>query len=216
MTPFPLGLHLVDNQYTDAQRATHLDWLRKIKPAYINILGGAQHKQAMQFAHEVRRDVPATQVIFRHYVDGGDDGLWTRIPDPGWFVEVCEIWGYHQTDWYIVTDNEANATDLRPYAKWTAAVMAAASKVGLKLAVGRFSTHNPALEKINAGQLDAMWQALADHPEHIWSPNAYFDTGNHDGLKHIKVGLRRMEAVTGKKITPVLGEYAYAMNLDPH
>ncbi len=210
-----LSIHYVDKEYSDGQRAEHLAYLKRLRPAYVNILGASQFNEAVAFATEVRQHIPETQVIFRHFKDGGDDGLWTRVT-PKWFIEgICNTY-YKGRDWYIVTDNEANADDLRPYALWHAEVIQRASDAGIKLAVGRFPTHNPATEQINAGQLDPMWHALAKHPEHIWSPNVYFSIGNHDGLKHINVGLRRMQAVTGKTPTVVLGEYAYAKDLDPH
>lgn len=210
-----IGLHFAESQYSEAQRAQHMAWLRKIKPAWVNILGGAQYDQARMFAAEIQRELPDTGILFRHYKDNGDDGLWTRIT-PQWFVDgLCKTY-YQNTGWYVVTDNEANAGDLTAYANWTRDVIEYAAKAGgIRLAVGRFPTHNPALAQVKAGQLDNMWRAIAEHSEFvIWSPNVYYSKTNFDGLTHIQNVLAHAQKFGSFRT--VLGEYAYAMNLDPH
>lgn len=208
-----LGFHFVDSVYSEAQVAQHMDLLRATKPAWINVLGGAQYDQALAFAKLVRRDVPETRVIFRHFKDGGDDGMHTRLSADEWWQKIGSL--YVGSDLTILTDNESGADDLTYYADWHARAMTMAAQHGVSLAVGRFSVLNP--PDSQWPQLDPMWRALDRFwALHIWSPNVYFSDDNLDGLNHIFHGWWRCNDLTIKTPRTVIGEFAYAKNLDPH
>lgn len=105
-----LGYHFVDNVYTEAQIAEHFDLLNTTKPAVINILGGAQYKEALAFAKRAKQAFPEMRVIFRHYKDGGDNGMWTRLSASDWWAKIGSL--YVGTGLTILTDNESTADDM--------------------------------------------------------------------------------------------------------
>lgn len=209
-----VGLHFVDMIYTDAQIANHMSWLRRLRPAWINVLGGAQYREALQFALTVRRDLPHINVIFRHYKDGSDDGMHTRLSASDWIAKIGAL--YADTGLYILTDNESAADDYTNYTQWHVEALRLAAQRGVKLAVGRFPTHHPRPDQF--AQLLPMFAALRDYGG-VWSPNAYYckvPYTNLDGLQRV-ADLRDFVArELGCEPAITLGEFARTIDLDPH
>ena len=209
-----IGFHFVDNQYTDAQVNAHFGLLNDCKPACINVLGGAQYKEALSFAKRAKQAFPEMRVIFRHYRDGGDDGMHTRLSARDWWDKIGKL--YIGTGLTILSDNESMAADLRPYAAWQAEIMRYAGDAGVGIAYNRFATHNPS--KAQFGQLNAAYIAAADYDLglHTCSPNVYFTPGNYDGLKypgyHAEQGY-----VLGLRLSLTIGEFAILRDIrDAH
>lgn len=208
-----IGYHFTDQIYSDAQVAKHMEHLRAAKPSWINVLGGAQYKEALAFAKLVRRDIPETRVIFRHFKDGSDNGMHTRLTADEWWTKIGSL--YVGSDLTILTDNESGSEDLTYYSDWHARAMTLASQHGVSLAVARFSTHNPPSKQWS--QLDSLWRALgAFHSLHLYSPNIYFSDTNFDGIEHIFEAWRRCADLDIPAPNTVIGEFAYCQNLDPH
>lgn len=210
-----IGFHFVDNIYHASAIAQHFELLRKTRPAAINILGGAQYAQALAFAVAAKREFPDMRVIFRHYRDGGDDGMHTRLTPEAWWSNIGSL--YRGLGLTILTDNESMSADLRPYARWQSNAMRLAAGGGVALAVGRFATGNPREDQYADGQLDEMFDALdAWYPLHIFSPNCYYSTGSSADVRyHLQrpfLGLARCK----KPVTMVIGEFGLAHNFDPH
>lgn len=203
-----IGFHFVDNIYTDGEIPQHMALLRATKPAWINVLGGAQYREALAFARLVRRDLPDTKVIFRHYKDGGDDGMHTRLTADQWWTQIGAL--YIGSDLTILTDNESGEENLTYYSDWHARIMELAALDGVSIAYGRFSTHNPPARQWP--QLASMFAAGNRYRNlHVWSPNVYYSDDNLDGISHVLEAWQYYP-----RVPTVIGEYAYAYRLDPH
>jgi len=209
-----LGYHFVDNVYTEAQIAQHMDLLRITQPAWINVLGGMQYEQALNFAVAVRKAFPMIRVIFRHYKDGGDDGMHTRLTASEWWEKIGSL--YIGKDLTILSDNESMAGDLTTYANWQAAVMTLAGAKRVSIAYGRFATHNPPIAQFK--QLDSMFRAAARFGNlHIYSPNVYFSKDNNDGHEYPFYAIQRCADIgIEPPQTIAIGEYAFAEQLRAH
>lgn len=220
-----LGYHYVGSTFTEAHVAAHMEHLRATNPSWITVHGAEQYKEALAFAKLVRRDLPETRVIFRHCINrtepGGaiidsrddDTGRHARMTAQSWWDNIGSR--YIGSGLTILTDNESGAADLTYYSQWQAKVMELAARDGVSLATGRFSTHNPPAAQWL--QLDDMWRALDDHYHlHIFSPNVYFSDTNFDGIEHIFGAWQRCADIGVKPPQTVVGEFAYAYNIDPH
>lgn len=227
----PLGIHFADGVYSEGEwfgtEPNYSTILHKLSPAWVNLLGGAQYNEARQRAAWVTTNLPA-RVIWRHYkhIPPGqekptDGGLW-KLPAPEWVNNIGLAHGYEQTGWYILTDNEPGMADWTPYVRWLCDLIPLAIAAGLRLAVLRFSTHNPSYAQIDSGVFDpalrmiAQYQGPAEDLRIVVSPNWYYSDDNHDGITHIAALVNRMQQVTGRRPVVVIGEYAYAQNLDPN
>ncbi len=199
-----IGFHFVDNQFSDAQVSKHFGLLTDCKPACITILGASQYEQALAFAKRAKQAFPAMRVIFRHYIDGGDDGMHTRITAREWWERIGKL--YTGTGLTILSDNESMRDDLTPYAAWQSEVMELAGAAGVGIAYGRFSTHNPPTSKIQ--HLDKMLiSAFKFGKLHTFSPNVYWSADNIDGLKYPYYVID-YAAKLGLALDTTIGEFA--------
>lgn len=234
------GPHFADGCYTEGEwftdepdQPSYSTTLRRLNPAYVGLLGGAQYNEARQRAQWITANLPA-KVIWRHYKHippGGtepkDDGLW-GLPVSEWVNNIALAHGYHDTGWYVLTDNEPSMQDWTPYVNWLTDLLhylyadPKEPRSKLRLAVLRFPTHNPPIQAIYSGVFDKALKAIKAYqgPVHnrriIVSPNWYYSADNLDGIKHVVALVERMQAITGQRPTVVLGEYAYAHGLDAY
>ena len=87
-----IGFHIADNVYSESQVIQHLALLHATKPAVITILGGSQYNEALAFAKRAKSAFPDTRVIFRHYRDGSDDGIHTRLSPLQWWERIGSLY----------------------------------------------------------------------------------------------------------------------------
>lgn len=213
-----LGFHFVDNIYSDSQIRENINLINRANPPYVNILGGMQYREALGFAIHVANNTN-TRVIFRHYINQSDDGMHTRISPEGWVNNVLSL--YDNLNLIVLTDNESMSGDLRRYSDWHARVIELCSKMNVKVAVGRFATHNPPENQF--WQLDSMFEAMRKYPDTaILSPNVYWsnNTKNYDGLINAKKLAQYGRRIAGSNMRCVIGEYGIAEEingrLDPY
>lgn len=212
------GIHFGDNLYSQAEQARHFARLERWQPPWINIIGGAQRNEALAFALDVRRRFPQINVIFRHWQgEHGDNGMVVRMPPAQWMSEIGTQ--YVGLGLYVLPDNESGGR-WPDYVAWHSELMDIAGSIGLGLAVARTSTHNPPLDVIDA-QYPLLLRKLADwRGVHVWSPNLYFDSRpahlNDDGWRVIRRAFALCQALEIPTPRTVIGEFAYAENLDPH
>lgn len=199
-----IGFHIVDGQFTDAQVAQHFALLDATRPAAITILGASQYEQALAFAIRVKQAFPDTRVIFRHYRDGSDDGMHTRLSAVDWWAKIGSL--YIGTGLTILSDNESSMEDYTPYAKWQAEVITRAGNAGVGIAFGRFPTHHVAPSKVQ--MLDAMLIASFKYGKLMtFSPNVYWAADNLDGLKYPGYVIAYAEKL-GIPLNTTIGEFA--------
>lgn len=208
-----VGFHFVDSVYTEAEINKHFGLLNDCKPACITILGGSQYKEALDFAKRAKQAFPEMRVIFRHYRDGGDDGMHTRVTAREWWDKIGSL--YIGTGLTILSDNESMRDDLTPYAAWQSEVMELAGQNGVGIAFGRFSTHNPPLAKIQ--HLDRMLiTAFKFGKLHTYSPNLYWSLENTDGFKYPRAVMDYAHKI-GVTIDVTIGEFALLRDIrDAH
>lgn len=198
-----IGFHFVGG-FSEAEVNTYFGLLNDMRPACINVLGGTQYKEALSFATRAKQAFPLMRVIFRHYRDGGDDGMWTRLSAKDWWEKIGRL--YVGTGLTILSDNESMRDDLTPYAAWQAEVMERAGAAGVGIAYGRFSTHNPPLSKVQ--HLERMLVTAFKYGAlHTYSPNTYWSADNTDGFSHLN-NVTAYARKLGITLDVTLGEFA--------
>lgn len=221
-----IGINITDGVYADGPWSQIAEKLGKLNPKSIGILGAAQYPQARQRAGELRTRFPTAFIKFRHYIHPEkkptDQGMW-KLPPDEYVNNVILAHGYHETGWHIVTDNESSFSadfgqSWREYAEKQAWVIELGVPKGAKFAVLRTPTHWPMRTQIDAGELDILFRAIAQHmgsaddPAVIWSPNAYYDDSNIDALAKIKYARDYFVKLTGREPVISLGEYGFDRN----
>jgi len=208
-----IGFHFADSGiYDGAHRARWLQQIIRIRPRYAVVIAGSQRGQATEFVREVRRNSPQTSVVIRHYADGGDEGMWTRIEPEDYVKRIGGLYLEQLADldgWYLMPDNEfasENRTTVDTWQAWMARAAIDAHKVGLRLALGCQPTHNPEPDLIKAGWLDVLFQVFKQYPEHVYYRNVYYSSDNLDGLRYVRDIVERMKLKTGYVPTIVIGE----------
>ena len=214
MTLNQIGFHFVDNQFTEAQINQHFGLLNDTRPAAITILGGAQYKEALDFAKRAKQHFPQMRVVFRHYKDGSDDGMHTRLSADEWWEKIGKL--YVGTNLTILADNESMAGDLTYYAQWHARIMQLAGAAGVGIGYGAFSTHNPPVALFP--QLRPMFEEAAKWGDlHTYSAHVYWTADNLDGFKYIEHAIQVMRGWVGRRLSITVGEYALLRDIrDAH
>lgn len=228
-----LGINFSDGTYEDWRWPNFHTIIRANAVRWVNICGASQYEQAIQRAIAVMA-AHNCRVRFRHMLHqppGGtrltDDGMW-KLGARDWVNNVALAHRYHEIGVYLLSDNEySTGGSYRHYAESEAERIALAVPRGVKMAVCSLPTHNPAQGQLEQGDLDPLFQAVAEYmgdasdPKVVLSPNAYFTRDNLDGLRKVVAIRKRFMDVTGREPVIVVGEYGYigandAGQLDPH
>lgn len=211
----PFGPHtLVDSMDSNQLEAIIKDYIVPEQPNWCNVSAAARLREGMQHVQAIRMRAPKVGVIFRNMGTDmlRDDGVWKVIKPKDWF----DLWVAPHLAWLqewkpvLMTDNESveSGDALEAYAVWMAEVLKLASKVNVKLAVGRFPAGNPEFGQYS--RLLPMFRALETYGG-LWSPNEYF--GQTPELSNslpgrFYEGLKVCDQFDIKRPKVVIGEYA--------
>lgn len=196
------SLHYVSGFDSGTVNNIHWPHLRKANYKWIVVVGAAQYSEARDFARNVQNDPLRTNVIFRHWKSvlgsASDNGRMGVLTGAEWMERVGSQ--HIHAPYWIMPDNEGLGVTV---AKNTADLIPRASSVKLKLAVGAWSSHNPA----RADWLDYMplFEQLYAHPEHVYAAHIYYSkppksVENMDGFTLVADHLRFVEQRMGAPI----------------
>jgi hypothetical protein len=61
-----ISLHILADNAAPERLERAVQYLKRVRPKYVNIAGGSQLDIAMQLTERVRLEVPGIKVVFRH------------------------------------------------------------------------------------------------------------------------------------------------------
>lgn len=222
-----ISIDILYDELSPSELDKAANWLRRVKPPFAAVFSGSRFEQAAGYAAMLHRDIFETSIILRNSgAKGGnpdiatDDGIHTRMSPQDWYTRHCLP--LKDTGCIIACDNESARPDMNVYAAWLAVVMDLAGKDGIRLAVGKTATGNPAEHQY--AQMDDLWYTLTKWQGlHVYSPHEYHGqtpqlSGGH--INRYTLAWERCKQL-GISIMPitVIGEYGYLRSnggrLDP-
>lgn len=208
-----ISLHILADNAAPERLERAVQYLKRVRPKYVNIAGGSQLDIAMQLTERVRAEVPGIKVVFRH-MRPEDTGIHTKMsaatlynmkiaPHLAWFKKHEVI---------FMPDNESSGDDnqMRKYAQWQVEIAVLLHKDNLRGAFCRFSTGN--IKETQYALLKPIFSAMM--PGDMISPNEYSNAPGRSSGGHLE-RYEQMWMAAGKPLETTIGEAGIAVNYDP-
>lgn len=208
-----ISLHILADNASPDRLDRAVQYLKRVRPKYVNIAGGSQLDIAMQLTERVRAEVPGIKVVFRH-MKPEDTGIHTKMsastlynmkiaPHLAWFKKHEVI---------FMPDNESSGDDnqMLKYVQWEVEIAVLLHKDNLRGAFCRFSTGN--IKESQYTILKPIFSAMI--PGDMISPNEYSNAPGRSSGGHLE-RYEQMWMAAGKPLETTIGEAGIAVNYDP-
>jgi hypothetical protein len=213
-----ISLHILADNAAPERLERAVQYLRRVRPKYVNIAGGSQLDIAMQLTERVRLEVPGIKVVFRH-MRPEDTGIHTKMsastlynmkvaPHLAWFKKHEVI---------FMPDNESSGDDnqMRRYAQWQIEMAVLLHNDNLRGAFCRFATGNIGDGSHGSNQYPLLKDIFtAMLPGDMISPNEYSNAPGRSSAGHLK-RYKQMWKAAGRPLETTIGEAGIAVNYDP-
>lgn len=208
-----ISLHILADNAAPERLERAVQYLKRVRPKYVNIAGGSQLDIAMQLTERVRAEVPGIKVVFRH-MKPEDTGIHTKMsastlynmkiaPHLAWFKKHEVI---------FMPDNESSGDDnqMIRYTQWQVEMAVLLHKDNLRGAFCRFATGN--IKESQYALLKPIFSAMI--PGDMISPNEYSNSPGRSSGGHLE-RYEQMWMAAGKPLETTIGEAGIAVNYDP-
>lgn len=214
-----LSLHLLADNADPARLDRAILYLRRVRPQYVNVGGGAQIDRAMQLAERIRAEVPGIKIVFRH-MKPEDTGIHaTMSPRMLYDLKIAPTreW-FKKHEIIFMPDNETSGDDdqIKAFVRWQIEFAVLLHADNLRGAFARASTGNIGDGTNGTTNQYPLYKDLftAMLPGDMISPNEYSNAPGKSSAGHLE-RYKRLWAVAGKPLETTIGEAGIAVNYDP-